>query len=481
MGALSPVDVSSGAPNQVTADKSSCGAVKLANESNFAVRVSFASFSDWLPAWTVDVFYVGNYAGYDGVIHLSMQQVSTASQPPSATVLPTTYAPGETITGTYPCALVRMVNQGNATGAGSVANVINDGNAANTTVIETTETGSTGSNGFLDNTGRFFVAEFVAAVYAKLLQVLPGALSGADSVVLGKAGNFFTHALGQLKVDGTIFQAGAAPNSGVFVDGVDLGNGSKLGTFGTPSVDLQVLSNGVVLLNAGGKVVIKGASTGVEFQNAGGGVVLAIDQNGAFNNPTKVAAGVLMSGKTGARTSILSGTTVYVAGTFSSPLSAAPTGMTFSAADFAENMSGLGATFMTTTGFAAFWLSSAGAGQYSSWVGNYTTSGNCIYDLDTAARTFTHHCEECGQERAGLSLDTDISVTAEAGKTIAESRPGAYGLTVACPCGARESFNTGLSAADEQSTARPDCNRLTEGEKAQAVRLAQHCLGLPMC
>lgn len=230
-------------------------------------------------------------------------------QAPISRIFGETYESREWDQGAIMVPLPRQINIGNAQGAAVSNTIVNDGNAANTVVIETTETGSTGSNFKVDNAGNVLAAEFVATVYNKLLQIVAGAASGSDSVILGKSGSFYTHCLGLFKVDGQstfvsqINAPGAAPNSNTFVDGIDFGNGSKVGTFGTPSVDLQVLSSGVVLVNGGAKVVLKGSASGTEFQDGGGNVKASIDQNGLVtltNNLNQAAnTRINLGGKTG--------------------------------------------------------------------------------------------------------------------------------------------------------------------------------------
>lgn len=102
--------------------------------------------------------------------------------------------------------LSRLQNVGNSSGGSSaMANQLkNDGNNPGTNVIEVTQSGSTGSNISADNQANFVLAEYVGGILTTIFQVIAGATAGNDVVKLGKAGNFFAHVLGNLKVDGSL-------------------------------------------------------------------------------------------------------------------------------------------------------------------------------------------------------------------------------------------------------------------------------------
>lgn len=91
---------------------------------------------------------------------------------------------------------------------------------------------------------------------------------------------------------------------------------------------------------------------------------------------------------------------------------------------------------------------SANGANQGAWT--YATSGNCIRRV--GRKLFDWHCDGCGKEFRGLSLSRDLRV--ETGIGIV---PGLSALAIDCPeCAAKgrhhtESFNTGLSSADEES------------------------------
>jgi hypothetical protein len=102
----------------------------------------------------------------------------------------------------------------------------------------------------------------------------------------------------------------------------------------------------------------------------------------------------------------------------------------------------------------------------------YTTVGNCLLAVDAQARTFDHHCDGCGAVRRGIAL----------GETLHQVCAGGHHLlTYTCPaCGAVESFNCALSAADEADTAPQGSGEFTTTRGAQAtlIRALMGALGL---
>ena len=157
----------------------------------------------------------------------------------------TLYSGSEKITGTYPISISHITNIGNpvATTVTSTQNTLtNDGNATNTQFIEATQVGSTGSNHFADNSGNFYLAEYVSSVYNKIFQVIVGA---ATVIKLGLSGRL-VEVLGNLQVDGTIAVTGAASldNAKITTDG-----SGNLGVQGgnTASGSFTHLNGGVYL------------------------------------------------------------------------------------------------------------------------------------------------------------------------------------------------------------------------------------------
>ncbi len=117
--------------------------------------------------------------------------------PPVSLLMATYYYPGEqvpamTSLGNSPVGIGGSVQ----TSMGWSNTLQNDNNAANTQFIEATQTGSPGSNVYCDNSGNFYIAEWLNGILTKILQVLPG--QGND-VLLGKL-NATVEALGQFIV-----------------------------------------------------------------------------------------------------------------------------------------------------------------------------------------------------------------------------------------------------------------------------------------
>ena len=117
-------------------------------------------------------------------------------------------------------------------------------------------------------------------------------------------------------------------------------------------------------------------------------------------------------------------------------------------------------------GCRMFWQAPA-TGQ-TSWIGSYTTVGNCLLAVDSAARTFDFHCDTCKATHAGLPLST--------ARSLRETD-----LSVVCPnCGASEAFDTHLTAADEADSTPQGSGdyATTRGAQATLIRQLMTALGL---
>lgn len=144
-------------------------------------------------------------------------------------------------------------------------------------------------------------------------------------------------------------------------------------------------------------------------------------------------------------------------------LAAAPTSITW-ADVFKTNCTGPSVNNITAYGFNAWVTSSAGgAGSYG---GNFTTVGNCVYDVDEAKGTFTHHCEACGLTREKLKLKRDVEV--------AFDPAGQPSMTVVCVCGVRECFNLALGAEDEVMHAHNPDHRAEQARHIRAMMRHPH-------
>lgn len=148
------------------------------------------------------------------------------------------------------------------------------------------------------------------------------------------------------------------------------------------------------------------------------------------------------------------------AAAFSPVLAAAATSLTFTATT-ATNATGPSAANFSVWG-CDVWVTATVAGA-GNWVGNYTTNGNCLREVDALAQTARHHCDACGflsdPLPVALLITRDLS-----GPLIA------YRATCAA-CGAVECFNPALTAEDEHD---PDPQRAAQ---AQAIRQVIALLG----
>jgi hypothetical protein len=149
------------------------------------------------------------------------------------------------------------------------------------------------------------------------------------------------------------------------------------------------------------------------------------------------------------------GQTFTLAGTtFPDVLKKVPTTVTFQTPAFSVNNTGAGANTLGIYGFNA-WVTSTAAGAVN-YGGTWISVGNCLYDVDVARGTFTHHCggyvpaypgaqfgSPCNLLRKGLRFDRDVQVTTG-------SERHHHSLSVTCPvCGAVECANLDLGLEDE--------------------------------
>ena len=135
------------------------------------------------------------------------------------------------------------------------------------------------------------------------------------------------------------------------------------------------------------------------------------------------------------------------------------------------------------------------------WFGWYTTVGNCLHEIHHEQARVTWHCDGCDTLHAGMALAEHVEVvypclTCHAyhghlaahpalhatRKACADTQghgavaAGSSMLAIACPgCGSRESFNTALSAADE------DVDTFNNyAKRANDARLIRQLMAHPM-
>lgn len=151
------------------------------------------------------------------------------------------YQPGEPMFETYPSPLMRQVNVGNSvnTVAGTAQYLIDDNDPASHQFIESTVFGSPSSAILVLNDGTVTIKGDVAHVLTTLLQLIPGAASGAASVILADSSRI-VEVLGNIQVDGSIvgkaaqnlnISAASAQEVHLQVNGVDIAIVDSTGLF----------------------------------------------------------------------------------------------------------------------------------------------------------------------------------------------------------------------------------------------------------
>lgn len=165
---------------------------------------------------------------------------------------------------------------------------------------------------------------------------------------------------------------------------------------------------------------------------------------------------------------------------FKTQMTNTPTGITIT---LSLRNSGSSSTFADVWNIYGFrFIAKAASSAVIDVAGTYTTAGNCLLAVDTTAQTFDHHCDACGAVRRGLTLaalddHSDYIVSGGSGATAAAP------LTVTCPtCGANESFNIALTAADEADETPQGSGEFatTRGEQARLIRALLRLCGLPV-
>lgn len=189
-----------------------------------------------------------------------------------------------------------------------------------------------------------------------------------------------------------------------------------------------------------------------------------IDQAGALHAtaPVTLVSGNQETGFAGLEGTANAGNNLSVGVNFKTVTTNTPSSLTLTTS-FSGNTTSQTATGMTKYGF---WLSiKATATGDTYWAGTYTTVGNCLLAVDTAAQTFDHHCDQCGALHQGVALDELVMAV---GPTPARSS-----LSYTCPeCGASEHFNCALSAEDEndESPQGAGAYATTRGAQAALIR-----------
>ena len=240
------------------------GKIVVYNESNVNLQLGWDGFTTYCPAWTA-MLYCVNASSVN--ISWIAQSTLNAGGAPISQVLVEAYTNTETITGTYPAALVRSTNIGNASSVGGTASSIaNTGNAPGSNLISAQPTDASSPTWSADISGNLTVNSDDAGVLTTLLQLIAGA---SPTVKLAAAG-LLTEVLGTLQVDGNNISGPASgnlnlisPNSIFFQ--IPLGTNVFAIESGGPvlkSGNLSFLSGSVSRIK-GGKAVSVGANSTV--------------------------------------------------------------------------------------------------------------------------------------------------------------------------------------------------------------------------
>lgn len=218
------------------------GDILVFNESNVNLILVWPGHEEYCPAWEAMPYHVESPQAQ---ISWSQQSVlPTSGGAPIHQVVVIAYS-GKLL-GSYPAPLVRQTNIGNDVSLGqAVTSVANDGNGFHTRFVESTVNGRASSGVQVYNEG---------------------------NIVLGNSTDF-----GQLVLNGN------SNGSGTYMDQIDFGfGGCQIGTFGSNNGQIQVLSNGQVIIscaNGNMSIAIDGINQIINFK-VGATKVAHLDVNG---------------------------------------------------------------------------------------------------------------------------------------------------------------------------------------------------------
>ena len=199
----------------------------IGNESGLTLTITLqgANVQRTLYPSTVDFFAIPQDINWSGLLQIDpAANLNNVPTWPGSYVQVDTVGLGERVNGFYPLSLPRNTNIGNTVQTAVVNSLQNDGNPANTQIIETTQSGSTGSNGFMDNSGNFYIAQYVGGVYSKLLQVIANAATAVKLGLLNKT----VEILGNLLVDQNLVVTGGKIGIVAAGDLFDASNGTDV-------------------------------------------------------------------------------------------------------------------------------------------------------------------------------------------------------------------------------------------------------------
>lgn len=199
----------------------------IGNESGLTLTVTLqgAGIQRTLYPSTVDFFAIPQGVSWSGNVQIDpVANLNNVSTWPGSYVQIDTVGSNEQVSGIYPLSLPRNTNVGNTVQTAMVNSLQNDGNPANTQVIETTQSGSSGSNGYMDNSGNFYIAQYISGVYNKLLQTISNAATCVKLGVINKT----VEVLGNLLIDQNIVVTGGKIGIVAAGDLFDASNGTDI-------------------------------------------------------------------------------------------------------------------------------------------------------------------------------------------------------------------------------------------------------------
>ena len=221
-----------------------------------------------IPAPGAQKYSVGG-SRFTGMIFLYTQtpigggSVLTTSSAPASSITVIGYPAGSQPQGTTSLNRQQTVGNNVNTVGGSATSVQNDNNplTPSNVFVESTPTGASGSTVSIATDGTVTIKGDVANVLTTLLQLIPGAASGASSVKLADSART-TEILGKLLADGTLESVGAATlDSTLSVTGASTLTGAVTATNASNRINASTLQGGANLpggtlgLNADGDII----------------------------------------------------------------------------------------------------------------------------------------------------------------------------------------------------------------------------------
>lgn len=192
--------------------------------------------------------------------------------------------------------------------------------------------------------------------------------------------------------------------------------------------------------------------------------------------PDKLASGVQETNGTGMQTFTPTASQFFAIYTrFRNQMTNTPTSITLNGDIGVVNAINVVTTFLTRDGFLLQWECST-SGQ-TTWLGHYTTVGNCLLAVDLGANTFDQHCEQCGNVHTGVSITALFAATNYGGIA------GAQALSFTCPdCGANELYDARVTGADESDPTPQGAGAFatTRGAQATMIRQLLSLLSMPI-